>query len=152
VAHACGGDGDSSGSSSSNGLVVVVERQRQQRHYVAVPACYDTSDVHGYKTCSSFGSSWAIPEHLPALSLELATWSARVDFADVDVGGTMSHTLGDDYAYRVVSNDLGDDALAAGLKLRLLGHRGGFYAGVEGGFAGIAADEHQRTMPTRTAS
>jgi len=46
-----------------------------------------------------------------------------------------------------VSNDLGDDALAAGLKLRLLGHRGGFYAGVEGGFAGIAADEHQRTMP-----
>lgn len=150
VAHACGGDGDSGGSSSSGSSSSDSSSSSSDSGssgvYVA-PTCYETSDVHGYKSCSSFGAGWAIPEHLPALSLELATWSARVDFDDVDVGGTISHTLGNDYAYRVVSNDLGDEALAAGLKLRLLGHRGGFYAGIEGGVAGLGGDDHTRIMP-----
>ncbi|MBK9037300.1 MAG: hypothetical protein IPL61_39665 [Myxococcales bacterium] len=152
VAHACGGSssGDSSsGSSSSDGG----GSSNSDSGYVtsAAPACYDTTDVHGYRQCSSFGAGWAIPEHMPALALELSTWSARVDFGDVDVGGTVHHSFGADYAYRVVGEDLGDQALATGAKLRLLGHRGRVYVGIEGGVAAVMADDRTQQMATSDA-
>ncbi len=150
VAAACGGDGDGgSGGSSSSSSSSSGGGGDSGTTYVAVPACYDTSDVVGYRRCSSYGSRWAIPEHLPALALELTTWTTRVDFADVDVGGTASHSFGADYNYRVVGGDLGGSALANGLKLRLVGHHRGLYAGVEAG--GAHVDVPARTTPMATA-
>ncbi|MEZ4399808.1 MAG: hypothetical protein R3B06_07305 [Kofleriaceae bacterium] len=143
VAAACGGgdgDGDGGGSSggghsgdggSSGGYVT---------GNVTTPACYDVSDIHGYQQCRSYGSDWAIPEHLPAIALELSSWSTRVDFGAVDVRGTMSHDSGTSYNYRVVGTDLGADQAAAGAKLRLVGHHGRFYLGLEGGLARVAGD------------
>ncbi len=148
VAAACGGDGDgtsggtASGSSSSGG-------GGDSATYVTVPACYDSSDVVGYRRCSSYGSRWAIPEHLPALALELTSWTARIDLADVEAGGTVHHSFGDDYNYRVVGSDLGGSALANGLKLRLVGHHRGLYLGVEGAVAHLGAD--RRTTPMATS-
>ena len=148
VAAACGGDGDgtsggtASGSSSSSG------GGGDSATYVTVPACYDSSDVVGYRRCSSYGSRWAIPEHLPALALELTSWTARIDLADVEAGGTVHHSFGDDYNYRVVGRDLGGSALANGLKLRLVGHHRGLYLGVEGAVAHLGADRRTTQMAT----
>lgn len=152
VAVACGGAGDgdggagsasgsSGGDASSSGAFT--------GNAVAEPACVDASDVTGYRSCSKFGAGWAIPERLPAISVELATWGAQVALSDIDVGGAVSHTWGDDYNYRVVTEDLAaPTAPAAGLKLRLLGHRRSFYAGVEGGAAAVMLAPTQQAMAT----
>jgi hypothetical protein len=106
VAAACGGDGDGDGSSGGNSSSSGDGGGSDSgATYVTIPACYDSSDVVGYRRCSSYGSRWAIPEHLPALALELTTWTARIDLADVEAGGAVHHSFGDDYNYRVVGAD-----------------------------------------------
>ncbi len=150
VAAACGGDGDgTSGGTASGSSSSSSGGGGDSATYVTVPACYDSSDVVGYRRCSSYGSRWAIPEHLPALALELTSWTARIDLADVEAGGTVHHSFGDDYNYRVVGSDLGGSALANGLKLRLVGHHRGLYLGVEGAVAHLGAD--RRTTPMATS-
>lgn len=149
VAAACGGDGDGDGSSGGNSSSSGDGGGSDSgATYVTIPACYDSSDVVGYRRCSSYGSRWAIPEHLPALALELTTWTARIDLADVEAGGAVHHSFGDDYNYRVVGADLGGSALANGLKLRLVGHHRGLYLGVEGAVAHLGADRRTTSMAT----
>lgn len=149
VAAACGGDGDGGGNSSGGNSGSSGGGGDSGATYVAAPACEDSSDVVGYRRCTSYGAGWAIPEHLPALALELSSWTARVDLADVDVGGSVHHSFGDDYNYRVVGADLGGSALANGLKLRVVGHHRGLYLGVEGAVAHLGAD--RRTTPMATS-
>lgn len=149
VATACGGDGDGSSSGNASAGASSSGGGGDGVTYVTVPACEDSSDVVGYRRCSSYGSRWAIPEHLPALALELSSWTARIDLADVEAGGTVHHSFGDDYNYRVVGADLGGSALANGLKLRLVGHHRGLYLGVEGAVGHLGAD--RRTTPMATS-
>lgn len=150
VAVACGGAGDGEGSASSGSSGGGSDSSGAfAPGPAAEPACVDASDVNGYRSCSKFGAGWAIPTRLPAISVELATWGAQVALSDIDVGGAVSHTWGDDYNYRVVTEDLAaPTAPAAGLKLRLLGHRRSFYAGVEGGVAAVMLAPSQKAMPT----
>lgn len=151
LAHACGADGsgDSGGSSGSSGGGSSgggSGGDSSSSSSTAVPACYEVSDIVGYRQCTSYGAGWAIPEHLPALALELSTWTARVDLADVDVSGSIHHSTGPDYTYRVVGRDLGSTALANGLKLRMVGHRGRVYAGLEGAAAHLGSDQRTQMM------
>ncbi|MBP8811077.1 MAG: hypothetical protein KBG48_05800 [Kofleriaceae bacterium] len=151
VAIACGGAGDGEGGSSSSGSSGGSSDSGGAfaPGPAAEPACVDASDVNGYRTCSKFGADWAIPARLPAISVELASWGAQVALSDIDVGGAVSHTWGDDYNYRVVTEDLAaPTAPAAGLKLRVLGHRRSVYAGVEGGVAAVMLAPSQKAMPT----
>lgn len=142
IAHACGGGGSDGGSSSgSSGDSGSSDSDSgSSSSSESAPPCVDATDVNGYRTCAHYGG-WGLAARLPALSFELQTWSAQVDLADVDVGGTIHHDYGPDYNYRVVGKDLGGDALAVGVKARILGHRRGLYGGVEAGVAGVAADE-----------
>lgn len=161
IAHACGGGSDGGGSSSgSSGGGDSGGYYSSDDSSTAVPACVDASDVHGYRTCSDYGAGWGQMAGLPAVSFELATWAAQVDLADVEVGGHISHSYGADYQYRVVGDDLGNEALAMGIKGRILGHGkrlgGGtnLYGGVESGIAalgGAGSTVQTREMADGTA-
>lgn len=140
-----GGSGDSGGHGSSDSGSVFVGGDSS----TSEPACVDASSVTGYRTCTRFGAGWSTGARLPALSLEVDSWAAEVPLSDIDVSGSASHTWGDDYNYRVVSQDLdAGHAPAAGAKLRLLGHGRMFYGGIEGGAAAVALSATDKPMPT----
>lgn len=153
IAHACGGDGGDSGSSSSSSSDSG-SYDSSDSSGTYVPPCVDATDVHGYRACSDYGAGWGQMAALPAVSFELQTWAAQIDLRDVDVSGGISHTTGPDYQYRVVGEDLGNEAMAVGLKGRIMVHgKGAFYGGVESGFAALSTGDGAaaRSMADNTA-
>ncbi|HVV85724.1 MAG TPA: hypothetical protein VHE35_21845 [Kofleriaceae bacterium] len=143
-ADACGSGGEDSSSSSSSagsssGTPQIVEP-------VYTPPCEDGSDVVGYRTCTPYGA-WSTIAQLPKVSFDLGLWSSMVDLHGVDVAGSMTHSDGTHYSYRVVGSDLGGDADAVGVISRLLLHHGATYAGLEGAAGGVVTDNSERTTP-----
>lgn len=146
-ARACGDGGDggssSSGSSSSSSSsggggadsTVVYE-----------PACVDGTTVVGYRTCAPYGA-WSTTARLPRVSFEIGPWSSMIDLKDLAVEGSVMHSDGTSYAYRIVGSELGGQADVVGVRSRLLGHRGASYLGLEGGVGGVVTQAMDRRTP-----
>lgn len=129
-----GGSNDSSSSSGSSGYSgSVVE---------SAPPCVDPSDIHGYRTCTGYGS-WRARR--VSFAVELALTSTVLDLSGIEAVGDISHDDGTSYRYRVVSEDLGgDEAAAGGLSVRALFYGRHIYGGQETGFAVVSADGADR--------
>ena len=139
AAHAssCGGGGSDGGSSSSSSSSSSSDSSYDYAASSSTvePACVDTTDIHGYRTCTGYGRwSMVVP-----LSFELGTTSTLLDLSRVAIDGQVEHP-GAAYSYRVVGDDLGARATAVGLTARVLGHGRHGYAGLETGFATVAID------------
>ena len=145
TAHACGdsggGGGDSGASSGGGG------DGGGGYEPVYTPPCEDGTTVVGYRSCAPFGA-WSTTARLPRVSVEVGVWSSMIDLGGVDVGGSVTHTDGTSYSYRVVGSELGGDAEVVGVRTRLVAHRGGLYLGLEGGVGGVVqgATDHQAPM------
>lgn len=148
-ARACGessgGGGSSSGDSSSGGSSGGGGGYDSSAA-VYTPACVDGTTVVGYRACAPYGT-WGTLAQLPKVSVDVGLWSSMIDLGGVDVGGTVTHSDGSSYAYRVVGSELGNDADVVGVRSRMLVHRGGLYFGLEGGVGGVVAPAVDSRQP-----
>ena len=156
-AHACGDGGDggsstsgsstsgssSSGSSSSGSSA---GGSGSDSSPVYEPACVDGTTVVGYRTCAPYGA-WSTTARLPKVSFEIGPWSSMIDLEDVAVAGSVMHSDGTSYAYRIVGSELGGQADVIGVRSRLLAHRGVGYVGLEGGVGGVVTSAIDRRTP-----
>jgi hypothetical protein len=145
VAWACGGGGDSGGSSGgdSSGSSSSSDSGGGDSSSTAVPACYDTTDVHGYRECSGFGT-WRARR--VAVAIELGAVSSFIDLSGVSASGNISHSDGSTYQYRLVGEDFGNDPgdlrAASGIALRTLVHGRHVYGGLESSFQFVDGERH----------
>jgi hypothetical protein len=149
AAWPCGGGGSSGGSSGggSSGGGSSSSSSDSGGSYSAEPACVDTTDIHGYRNCTGYGT-WRATS--AAVAFELGFVSSMIDLSGIEAEGDIEHSDGTRYSYRVVDDDLGGErAAAAGLSLRLLFHGRRFYGGLESAFAVVGADEHHMEPMTR---
>ena len=147
-AHACGdgGDGGSSSGGSSSGGGGGDSGGGYDTATTYTPACGDGTTVVGYRTCAPYGT-WSTLARMPRVSVDVGLWSSVIDLGGLDVGGTVTHSDGSTYNYRVVGSELGQDAEVVGIRSRLLAHRGATYVGLESGVGGIVASEVDHRQP-----
>jgi len=141
IAWACGGGGggDSGSSGGDSGGGDSGSSYSGSDSGTATPSCFDTSDVHGYRECTSFGA-WRARK--VAIAVELAAVSSLVDLSGVSAAGSIAHSDGSTYTYRVVGEDFADDLRPAhGLALRTLLHGRNLYGGLETSFQLVEAEE-----------
>ncbi len=137
-----GGDGGSSGGGASGGGDSSSSGGGDSSSSSdSAAACFDTSDVHGYRSCAGFGA-WRARR--VAVAIELAAVSSRLDLAGLVASGDISHSDGSNYTYRVVGEDLGGTADARGVALRTLLHGRHGYLGIESAFAVVDGGERER--------
>jgi hypothetical protein len=142
LAWACGGGGDSGDSGDSGGDSSSSDSSGSDSSSTSTPACYDTTDVHGYRECSGFGT-WRARR--VAVAVELGVVSSFIDLSGVSTSGSISHSDGSTYRYKVVGEDFGDagDLRAAnGIALRTLVHGRNVYGGLESSFQLVDAERH----------
>jgi hypothetical protein len=145
IAWACGGGGGDSGSSSSSSGSSSSDSSSSSSDSTTTPACFETTDVHGYRECTDFGA-WRARRS--AIAIELAAVTSYVDLSGVEASGDITHSDGSTYTYRVVGEDLGASGFVAarGLALRTLVHGRHVYGGLESSFSVIDTDEHRIYM------
>ncbi|HUQ06504.1 MAG TPA: hypothetical protein VM261_28570 [Kofleriaceae bacterium] len=149
IAWACGGGGDSGGSSSgdSGSSSSSSDSGGSDSSSTAAPACVDTTDVHGYRECSGFGT-WRARR--AAVAVELGMVSSFIDLSGVNASGTIEHSDGTSYSYKLVGEDFGmasgDLRAANGIALRTLVHGRHVYGGLESSFQFVSGEA--RTMAT----
>jgi hypothetical protein len=135
-AGSCRGGGSSSDSSSNDADA------SGSSTYVSVevePACVETSDVLGRRQCSGFGT-WAMPAVLPRLAIELGTSVRSVGMSRIDAAGQIDHGIDGSYRYAMTGGEVGDEAAALGMDLRILGGRR-LYGGVEASIGRIVGGD-----------
>jgi len=130
VAGTCGGGGGSGYVASSGAYV--------SEPTSSGPACVDSTDVVGYRTCTKFGG-WSTASRLPPLFLELGVSVEQFTSLIDDRSGTVTHG-GEAFAYRVVAPaQTADRDVATVVSLRGGVGFGAFYAALEAGFGGLVA-------------
>jgi hypothetical protein len=137
TAHAggtCGGSGGGSGyvAGASGGYV--------SEPTSTGPACVDSTDVVGYRTCTNYGAGWATASQLPPLFVELGLGVARfTSYLDTS-SRTVTHGS-ESFAYRVVAPERAaarDAAMVLSLRGGI-GFAGPLYGALEVGFGGLLA-------------
>jgi hypothetical protein len=139
LAGTCGGGGGSGYVASSSSGAYVSEPTSSG------PACVDSTDVVGYRTCTKFGG-WSTASQLPPLFLEVGLSVEQFTSLIDDRSGTVTHG-GEAFAYRVVAPERAADRdVASVVSLRGgIGFAGGLYAALEAGFGGLVAPARAST-------
>ncbi len=143
-ADSCSGGGDG-GSSSSSGSSGGGSYSSSDSSSSSEPACVESSDVLGRRTCTGF-ATWAMPPMMPRLSLETVTSARIFPAAKLGASGTVDHGEHGSYQYRMVGGDPegADLAGAFGVDFRILGGKH-VYGGLELGIARVAGVEGATT-------
>jgi hypothetical protein len=126
---------DSSSSSSDSDSYSYDDSSSSTSSTPPRPACIETTDVHGHRECTKFGT-WGKPYRAPGFHIELGTAVRRFANPLGERTGALQHGT-DSFVYRVV----GDGATAGGavaldtamvVQLRLgMALRHGFYVAAE---------------------
>ena len=139
-AHAgeCGSSSSDSSSDSSDDSSSD-ESSSSSSSEPAVPACVDTTDVHGFRNCTRFGT-WGNTTSMPGFILELGTAVRQFAQPLRARSGSLSHDQ-ESFSYRVVNPMAETDQLetAAVVSARVgVAIRHGFYVAGEAEFGAIA--------------
>lgn len=139
-----GSSSDSSGGSSDYSSS---DSSSSSTSAPAVPACVDGTDVHGYRTCTKFGT-WSNNLRVPAIIIELGTAVRQFPSPLGERTGTVTHGE-ESFAYRVVgpgtANVAMDTAVVGTLRVGV-GLRHGFYVAADGEAGGLTASQGSSEM------
>ncbi|MBA3465369.1 MAG: hypothetical protein H0T46_35890 [Deltaproteobacteria bacterium] len=106
-------------------------------HRSTEPACIETSDVHGYRTCTPFGK-WGRSARWPSLFVSAGTAMRRFASPMSTTDSTVTHD-GESFRYRVTRPERAalDTAIVAQVRAGI-GLRHGFYGAIELEAGGLA--------------